>query len=329
MFVVILMKPYPALLFKLFVPYLAPMHTNRREIIGWSSRLSATGDWERYKFFIMWQSRFFWKQRSLIWGTIAGFVTVILIHHASLTTAQPAPKNLTPAAIEQTLVKLPPPLPHPLPAALAQQPTNQAGDYFDQIQSSPVGALIWSSFPITVYIQPVTPNEQGTPFLAKRTQTWITAIRAAVQEWNAFLPMMIIDQPQVADITIQRSVLSLRLEPGKNEAGDRRFTLPRARSAETRYELYTKPTGKNSAHLLAHRMSIYIRPDQASEYLQAAARHELGHALGIWGHSPNQADALYFSQVRTPAKISLRDINTLKRIYQQPTRLGWEMPSKF
>jgi|GEM_PF-3668587 len=24
------------------------MHTDRREIMGWSSRLSAAGDWERY-----------------------------------------------------------------------------------------------------------------------------------------------------------------------------------------------------------------------------------------------------------------------------------------
>jgi len=74
-------------------------------------------------------------------------------------------------------------------------------------------------------------------------------------------------------------------------------------------------------------MTIYIRPDQAIEYLQAAARHELGHALGIWGHSPQPTDALYASQVRNPAKISARDLNTLKRVYEQPTRLGWEMPS--
>jgi predicted Zn-dependent protease len=31
----------------------------------------------------------------------------------------------------------------------------------------------------------------------------------------------------------------------------------------------------------------------------------------------------YFSQVRNPPPISPRDVNTLKRIYQQPTSLGW------
>ena len=37
------------------------------------------------------------------------------------------------------------------------------------------------------------------------------------------------------------------------------------------------------------------------------------------------SDALYFSQVPNPPSISARDINTLKRIYQQPTLLGWKV----
>ena len=30
-----------------------PMHTDRREVIGWSLRLSAAGDWERYAAWVM------------------------------------------------------------------------------------------------------------------------------------------------------------------------------------------------------------------------------------------------------------------------------------
>ena len=37
-----------------------------------------------------------------------------------------------------------------------------------------------------------------------------------------------------------------------------------------------------------------------------------------------ETDVLYFSQVRNPPAISARDVNTLKRVYEQPTRLGWE-----
>ena len=75
--------------------------------------------------------------------------------------------------------------------------------------------------------------------------------------------------------------------------------------------------------MLCHRFEITINPTQSGDYLRAAVRHEFGHALGIWGHSPEATDALYFSQTRTPAAISDRDLNTLKRIYEQPTRLGW------
>jgi predicted Zn-dependent protease len=57
-------------------------------------------------------------------------------------------------------------------------------------------------------------------------------------------------------------------------------------------------------------------------YIASAARHEFGHALGIWGHSPQPEDVMYYSQVQSPPNISPRDINTLKKIYQQTTRLG-------
>ncbi len=35
-----------------------------------------------------------------------------------------------------------------------------------------------------------------------------------------------------------------------------------------------------------------------------------------------------FGEVRNPAQVSARDINTLKRIYEQPTRLGWPMANR-
>lgn len=97
--------------------------------------------------------------------------------------------------------------------------------------------------------------------------------------------------------------------------------LLRARSAETRYEIYSQPI--ENQVVLRHRFIIQLRPDLTANYTQAAARHELGHALGIWGHSPLETDALYFSQVRQSPLISVRDVNTLKRVYEQPTQLGW------
>ncbi|WP_190344157.1 peptidase [Leptolyngbya sp. FACHB-36] len=220
-----------------------------------------------------------------------GLVLVFLLGVSDGDAAQPA---------------LPSPQVHPLPLSLERwQDAKQSGDYFDQVKPLEFGYLVWSQFPVTVFVEPATDS---------RSRLWVTAVLNAVQEWNAYLPLQVVTHTE-ADIVVRRSTPPLRLEPG---AGLR---LGRVRSAETQFTLYRKTRGATT--VLAHRFTILLRPDQAPTYLQAAARHELGHAIGIWGHSPRDTDALFFSQVRTPLPISARDINTLRRVYQQPTSLGW------
>jgi predicted Zn-dependent protease len=221
-------------------------------------------------------------------------------------TNLPSPALLikSPQHALELIISLPisssPQKPHPLPPKLAQwqDPTN-SGDYFSQVTTTKVGYLVWSRFPVQVYVEPpkAASNEQA--------QAWIKGVVQAVQEWNTYLPLLVVEQPENADITIVQKVPPLQGNP------------PRARSAQTSYELYSKN------NVLSHRFTILLSPSQTGEYVQAATRHELGHALGIWGHSPLQTDALYFSQVRQPPSISPRDVNTLKRIYEQPTSLGW------
>ncbi|WP_448269078.1 peptidase [Nostoc sp. DSM 114159] len=198
------------------------------------------------------------------------------------------------------------PKPHPLPPTLAQwQDNTNSGDYFSQVTITQVGYLVWSQFPIQVYVEPPKAISE------KQAQAWVNGVLQGVQEWSTYLPLIIVEQPEVADITIARKAPPLQISPGSN--------IPRARSAQTTYELYA------SNKILSHRFSILLSPTQTGEYLIASARHEFGHALGIWGHSPLQTDALYFSQVRNPPPISARDVNTLKRVYEQPTSLGWSL----
>lgn len=190
---------------------------------------------------------------------------------------------------------------HPLPLTLVLwQDSTNSGDYFEQVKLTEVGYLVWSQFPVKVYIN----NTQ--------VQTWLQ-VKAAVKEWNRYLPLQIVEKPEIADIRISFNSPPLR-----------KTNLLRARSALTRYELYIKQVSLSTS-VLAHRCTVILNPNQSSKYVKAAALHELGHALGIWGHSLVASDALYFSQVSNPPSISSRDINTLKRIYQQPTRLGWKV----
>jgi predicted Zn-dependent protease len=206
---------------------------------------------------------------------------------------------------------------HPLPPSLVQwQDLKQAGDYSDQINPTDVGALIWSEFPIRIYIE--------SPSLSvPKAEAWRLAVLRAIDEWTVYLPLTVVLQIDEADIIIKQSAPPLRLAPRQGTATKR--LIERVRSAETRYDLFIRQTDNEPA-VLTHRHTIFLSPTQAGPYVQSAARHELGHALGIWGHSQQSTDVMFFSQVQTPGTISARDVNTLKQIYKQPTGLGWPLP---
>jgi len=199
--------------------------------------------------------------------------------------------------------------PHSLPPTLLKwQDKTNSGDYFDQIKSTKVGYLIWSNFPVKVNIK--TPKDIGE----KQSQTWVNGVLQAVEEWSTYLPLQVVENSDIADITIIRKAPPLQVEPNSK--------IIRARSALTTYDLYTEN------NILFHRFTILLSPSQTGDYVLSAARHELGHALGIWGHSLLNTDTMYFSQVRKPPFISVRDVNTLKRVYEQSTGLGWSVLRK-
>jgi predicted Zn-dependent protease len=214
---------------------------------------------------------------------------------------------------------LPPLQIHPLPPSLLKwQLRANISDYFAEVKSTHVGYLIWSEFPIKVYYdRPIDSQERSTSF-----GQWINAVAKAIKDWNDYLPLVEVDRPELADITIKREKPPLGVSINRTTGKIERM---RARSAQTRYDFYLK---EKQARKLAHRMTIAIDPGLSEQSVETAARHELGHALGIWGHSPSQNDVMYFSRVRNGLKISSRDINTLKKIYQQPTRLGWALLNK-
>ncbi len=206
---------------------------------------------------------------------------------------------------------------HNLPQFLAnwQDPSN-SGDYFGQIEATPLGYLIWSKFPVKVYVEQSVSTENTAA--ERRFQEWAAAVEQAIAEWNVYFPLREVAESEQADIVVLRSQpeREINLNPDTGL-----YDIPRAVTAQTNYEFYL--TGNPA--VISLRMTVQLSPNFTGVSLLATIRHELGHALGIWGHSPKASDALYFSQVSDPPPISQRDINTLKKIYQQPTRLGWEI----
>lgn len=283
-----------------------------------------------------------WQRKRWPWGVmfflpalIVGILTLAshppspAFHTATDLVADPiaAPSILSQAQPSSPLQGFPAPQPHPLPLTLANwQDSNPADDYFSQVKPTKLGYLVWSQFPIKVYVE-YAADTSSPP--TRQLQVWAETVQQAVQEWQAYLPLTLVQQPDQADIKILAETPPLRrLAPAASDDAANRnslLPLPRARAAETRYKFYLQRSD-TAPPILAHRFTISLKPGQSIRSIHAAARHELGHALGIWGHSPLKSDVLYFAQVRHPPPISARDLNTLKRIYQQPTRLGWPLP---
>tara|TARA_X000000950_G_scaffold280402_1_gene374949 strand:+ start:346 stop:624 length:279 start_codon:yes stop_codon:yes gene_type:complete len=71
------------------------------------------------------------------------------------------------------------------------------------------------------------------------------------------------------------------------------------------------------------KVSVLVSPELRAPVLQATALHELGHAFGLWGHSPDPGDAMAVHQGQDPVlKLSARDLETLLWLRQLSTRLG-------
>lgn len=266
-------------------------------------------------------SRITGRWRWIICGLLLGLLisTVPLgipVPLGTLKGMAEAPKTQTIAnPPEQN--RLPTPRPHPMPPQLAQAceaiasptaGTSQPRGYFDAVETLPVGYLVWSRFPVSIYVEPLTDVHESIRL------RWNQAIAIALQDWGQYIPLEETSNPEAAAIRVRP------VQPPIRQSSDGTF---RAQSGETRYEFDVQRV--NDDQVLMQKLSVAVKPGQATRQLEATLRHELGHAFGIWGHSRNPEDALYYSQVASPPTVSSGDIVTLCEVYRQPTSVGWPL----
>ncbi len=222
---------------------------------------------------------------------------------------------------------------HPAPPGLAPW-GDQSGDYFDEIRSPPVGALVWSRWPVRVSIDPTAPLD------------WQADVRRALDNWQTYVPLTIVPDSEAitpeglatfetsatqmvdaltVDIAIVRTIIPTQpAANGQLRAASARatFSLFVVRDRDESGDESGEASGVDRERF-GHRFAIRVSPTQTGSFVQSAVRHEFGHALGLWGHSPNPQDVMFAAQVAQPGTVSVRDVNTLMRVYEQPTRLGW------
>lgn len=174
---------------------------------------------------------------------------------------------------------------------------DNAGNYLSSIDHYPGGCYAhWMSFPVRVHIP------------QKASPVWKEALEAAIRAWGQNIPLMVVPVKDRADIEVAWI-----------------NHLPPKQLGITNLEVFN---GQMRATIYLLRPDSYP-PRTSQNVLTFVAEHELGHALGLWGHSPNQADVMHLPEA-LPTKlagISQRDINTLKKVYQSPGLPdGFEIP---
>ena len=137
------------------------------------------------------------------------------------------------------------------------------------------------------------------------------ALETALSVWQEVLPITRVKSPNQAHIQI------LQRRPPRRRIGSQ------WRASNGRSRLQVVEVQRRGQWRLEPRVEVLVSPELRASVLEATAVHELGHAFGIWGHSPLPDDVMAIHQNQNPVlKLSNRDRVTLNWLYQQTTDFG-------
>ncbi len=167
------------------------------------------------------------------------------------------------------------------------------GDYLDQVSRFANNTTArWTHFPVRVRLP-----DDATSDLKK-------LMEPGIERWGRFIPLKTAAAEESADIEVS---FVNHLVP--RVLGVTRLTVTGGRMKVFVYML--RPS--------------YYQNALNQRCLTVAFTHELGHAIGIFGHSDRQTDAMFRCEVAPDGKgkltleklgtVSTRDVNTLKLIY--------------
>jgi len=142
-------------------------------------------------------------------------------------------------------------------------------------------------------------------------ERWTMAVQASLSVWEEVLPITRVMSPAQAHIQI------FQRRPSRRRIGSQ------WRASNGRSRLQVVEVQRRGQWRLEPRVDVLVSPELRASVIEATAIHELGHAFGLWGHSPQPNDVMAVHQNQKPVvKLSQRDRVTLNWLYQRATGFG-------
>ena len=168
-----------------------------------------------------------------------------------------------------------------------------ADDYFDQITVFSHGRITrFVEMPITVYI---------TPTLQAR---YLPELRYAMRQWEAVSDGKI----QFQELLTSKDV-DIWVRWGYSDPANMDMTYGKA-------ELTRHSTEDFSVEIILSLPKPSISAKLSQEETRTVCLHEFGHAIGLWGHSPDPLDVSFWASIAQ--RPTDRDQATLLKVYSTP-----------
>lgn len=165
-------------------------------------------------------------------------------------------------------------------------------NYLNYIFTSDQKAYKWKSFPLTVYIEP---KKQKFP------------VQSSFEQWQDrtgnLVNFQFVNSPDNAQIVV---MFKDKLESTSTK--------------ESYIAGYSKPYYQGDNIIKSEIRILSIDPetkkDVTDDFIAFTALHEIGHSLGLKGHSPNPNDVMSASSSDAKSSLSQRDVNTITMFYK-------------
>jgi hypothetical protein len=153
------------------------------------------------------------------------------------------------------------------------------------------------------------PGKNIRVYVAPGRSSFKSIVANAMNQWShasgGAFHWSLVGDPGSADYTISWSGTQHEVSTGTEAGLTTTDTMPNDDGSETIAKAHTR---------ILTRLDGYPLPDRE---IAETVLHEIGHGLGLDGHSSNPRDIMFYAAAQGQGGLTARDMNTLQKLYRQ------------